>query len=190
MLLTVLNRTNNTQRPRQLRFLFFIITEFMQTNPAYKRLLRKIRFTIVFFMIALVLSGITAFPLETELKWLLHFRHHLPEGLAAFITTVYEALHYTNLHYPMLAYGYDWLAFAHIVIALFFIGPLKDPVKNIWVIEWGMLACVAVLPLAFIAGGVRGIPFYWKCIDCSFGIFGIIPLYLLRKWIKKLALTS
>jgi len=90
----------------------------------------------------------------------------------------------------MLAYGYDWLAFAHIVIALFFIGPLKDPVKNIWVIEWGMLACVAVLPLAFIAGGVRGIPFYWKCIDCSFGIFGIIPLYLLRKWIKKLALTS
>jgi len=162
----------------------------MSTSPAYTKLLRKIRYTIVFFMIALALSGITAFPLETELQWVLSFRNHLPESLVAFMTNVYEALHYTNLHYPMLAYGYDWLAFAHIVIALFFIGPLRDPVKNIWVIEWGMLACVAVLPLAFIAGHVRGIPFYWKCIDCSFGIFGIVPLFLLRKWIKKLAVTS
>ena len=49
-----------------------------------------------------------------------------------------------------------------------------------------MLACIAIIPLAFIAGPVRGIPFYWKCIDCSFSVFGIIPLYLLRNWIKKL----
>ena len=158
----------------------------MQTNPSSKKLLTRIRFTIVFFMIAVAISGITAFPLETELKWLLGFSNSMPQGLAAFLTTVYNALHDTNIRYPMLAYGYDWLAFAHIVIALFFIGPLKDPVKNIWVIEWGMLACIAVIPLAFIAGSVRGIPFYWKCIDCSFGIFGIIPLYFLRKWIKKL----
>jgi len=158
----------------------------MQTIPSRKKLLTRIRFTIVFFMIAIAISGITAFPLETELKWLLGFSNSMPQALAAFLTTVYNALHDTNIRYPMLAYGYDWLAFAHIVIALFFIGPLKDPVKNIWVIEWGMLACIAVIPLAFIAGSVRGIPFYWKCIDCSFGIFGIIPLYFLRKWIKKL----
>ncbi len=159
----------------------------MQTSPAYKTLLRKIRLTIVFFMIALALSGITAFPLETELHWLLQFSNYMPATLAAFINKVYEALRDTNLRYPMLAYGYDWLAFAHLVIALFFIGPLRDPIKNIWVIEWGMLACVAIIPLAFIAGAVRGIPFYWKCIDCSFGVIGIIPLYLLRKWIKQLA---
>jgi hypothetical protein len=158
----------------------------MQTSPVYKKLLTRIRITIIFFMTALVLSGITAFPLETELHWFLGYQHHLPAALAAFITNVYGALHYTNQHYPMLAYGYDWLAFAHIVIAMFFIGPLKDPIKNIWVIEWGMLACIAIIPLAFIAGPLRGIPFYWKCIDCSFGVFGIIPLYLLRRWIKKL----
>jgi len=138
-------------------------------------------------MIALALSGITAFPLETELHWLLGFSNHMPAELAAFFQKVYDALHYTNLHYPMLAYGYDWLAFAHLVIALFFIGPLKDPVKNIWVIEWGMIACVAIIPLAFIAGPIRGIPFYWKCIDCSFGIIGIIPLYIVWKWIRQLA---
>jgi hypothetical protein len=158
----------------------------MQTSPVYIKLLTRIRLTIVFFMLALIVSGATAFPLETELNWLLGYRTHMPAGLAAFITNVYEALHYTNLHYPMLAYGYDWLAFAHIVIAMFFIGPLKDPIKNIWVIEWGVLACIAIIPLAFIAGPVRGIPFYWKCIDCSFGIFGIIPLSLLWRWIKKL----
>lgn len=158
----------------------------MQPTPAYYTLLRKIRFTIVFFMIALALSGITAFPLETELHWLLQYSNYMPASLAAFINKVYEALHDTNLRYPMLAYGYDWLAFAHLVIALFFIGPLRDPIKNIWVIEWGMLACIAIIPLAFIAGAVRGIPFYWKCIDCSFGVIGIVPLYLVRKWIKQL----
>ena len=158
----------------------------MQPIDARARLLKKIRLTIIFFMIALILSGITAFPLEAELHWLLQYRNRMPEQLGIFINTVYEALHDTNLRYPMLAYGYDWLAFAHIVIAMFFIGPVKDPVKNIWVIEWGMLACVAVIPLAFIAGPVRGIPFYWKCIDCSFGVLGIIPLYIVWKWIKQL----
>jgi hypothetical protein len=158
----------------------------MQPTHERARLLKKIRGTLVFFMIALILSGITAFPLETELRWLLQWRHKLPEGLGTFINKVFEALHETNLHYPMLAYGYDWLAFAHIVIAMFFIGPLKDPVRNIWVIEWGMMACVAIIPLAFIAGPVRGIPFYWKCIDCSFGVFGIIPLYIVHRWIKRL----
>jgi hypothetical protein len=158
----------------------------MQQTSACNKLLRKIRGTIIFFMIALVLSGITAFPLETELRWLLQFRNRMPVDLGIFINKVYEALHDTNLHYPMLAYGYDWLAFAHIVIAMFFIGPLKDPVRNSWVIEWGMLACIAIIPLAFIAGPVRGIPFYWKCIDCSFGVLGIIPLYIVWRWIKKL----
>ncbi|MEO6315146.1 MAG: hypothetical protein ABIU63_18080 [Chitinophagaceae bacterium] len=158
----------------------------MQTATPGRKLLKRIRFLLIFFMVAILVSGITAFPLETELHWLLQYQQYMPAPLGAFIASVYNALHYTNLHYPMLAYGYDWLAFAHIVIALFFIGPLRDPIKNIWVIEWGMLACVAVIPLAFIAGAVRGIPFYWKCIDCSFGIFGLIPLYFLRRWIKEL----
>ena len=146
----------------------------------------KIRILICFFIAALVVSGITAFPLETELKWLLVHPSLVPSFMLGWLQACYDALTQTNRHYPMLAYGYDWLAFAHIVIALLFIGPLKDPVKNIWVIEWGMLACVAVIPLAFIAGSARGIPLYWKLIDCSFGVVGIIPLYFLRKWIRQL----
>ncbi|HEV2479181.1 MAG TPA: hypothetical protein VGS79_05945 [Puia sp.] len=50
--------------------------------------------------------------------------------------------------------------------------------RNKWVIEFGMLACAAVFPLAFIAGAIRGIPVYWRLIDCSFGVIGLIPLVL------------
>jgi len=159
----------------------------MQTTLPQQKLLLRIRAGILFFIVALVLSGITAFPIETELHSLMGRRGQMPEWLAAFISRTYEGIYITNQHYPMLAYGDDWLAFAHIVIAMAFIGPLRDPVRNIWVIEWAMLACITVLPLALIAGPIRGIPFYWQCIDCSFGIFGIIPLWLVRRWIIRLA---
>ena len=74
-------------------------------------------------------------------------------------------------------YGYDWLAFAHFVLAILFIGPYRDPVRNIWVIQFGMIACALVIPFAFIAGFYRGIPVGWSVIDCMFGVIGF---WLLR----------
>lgn len=149
-------------------------------------LLTKIRALIVFFIVALILSGVTAFPVETELRWLLQHPGIIPDAFEPWLNTVYNALVETNDRYPMLAYGYDWLAFAHIVIAMAFIGPLRDPVKNKWIIDWAILACLAVLPLAFIAGPIRQIPMFHIIIDCSFGILGLIPLFICRNWIKRL----
>jgi hypothetical protein len=40
----------------------------------------------------------------------------------------------------------------------------------------GMIACIAVFPLAFICGPIRGIPFFHQIIDISFGFFGFILL--------------
>jgi hypothetical protein len=37
-----------------------------------------------------------------------------------------------------------------------------------------------------IAGPIRDIPFGWRLIDCSFGIFGIVPLWFCRREIKRL----
>lgn len=162
----------------------------LNKQQKYARHLLKIRLLILFFIVMLALSGITAFPVETELHWLLQFKSGMPNGLQLWLTKVYEAIKDTNTNYPFLLYGYDWLAFAHLVIALMFIGPYREPIKNIWVIEWGMVACVCVLPLAFIAGPTRGIPVYWQLIDCSFGVIGIIPLYVCRRWIKHLANLS
>ena len=90
----------------------------------------KIRLLILFFIVALILSGVTAFPVETELRWLLNHPSLVPSFAEKWLQEVYTALVETNAKYPMLAYGFDWLAFAHIVIAMAFIGPLKNPVKN------------------------------------------------------------
>lgn len=152
--------------------------------------IRKFRLMLVFFMIALALSGITAFPVESELLWLLQHPNWIPDALEPWLKDCYTAISTTNAQFPMLAYGYDWLAFAHLVIAMAFIGPYRHPVKNSWVIDWAMLACIAIIPLAFIAGPIRKIPYFHMLIDCSFGVFGIIPLYFCRKWIRQIERTE
>lgn len=153
---------------------------------------RQIRRMLVLFIIGLVLSGVTAFPLETELAYAQHLLHLLGWNnlLSHFISRVYDALRQTNAHYPFLAYGTDWLAFAHVVIAIAFIGPLRDPVRNVWVIEFGIIACAAIFPLAFIAGPIRGIPLYWQLIDCSFGVFGGLLLWMVYRKIKQLEMIG
>jgi hypothetical protein len=77
-----------------------------------------------------------------------------------------------------------------LVIAVAFWGPIKAPVKNIWVVEFGIIACLLVILLALVCGPIRGIPFYWRLIDCSFGVFGLIPLVIARKMILGLAVEQ
>jgi hypothetical protein len=151
-------------------------------------LLRKrIRYWLLFFIVALILSGITAFALETELAWLNHFLSGAnTSSLYYWIHKVYLAIRETNQKFPFLAYGYDWLAFAHLAIAVAFFGVLKDPVRNKWIVQFGRIACLMIFPLAFIAGYARGIPFYWQMIDCSFGLLGLIPLTICYRKIKQL----
>lgn len=151
-----------------------------------QQLKRSIKRWIVFFIIMLVLSGATAFPIETELSWVCSWWPAQDSAFYHWLLTSYMAIKETNNIYPYLAYGYDWLAFAHIVIGIAFVGPLKDPVRNIWIIEFGMIACVLIFPLAIIAGEIRQIPVYWRLIDCSFGVFGLVPLIIVRKKIKQL----
>jgi len=160
-------------------------------KPLSEKTLRlRIRLLLILFIIGLVLSGITAFPIETQLAMAVDNISIFPFFLQEWITKVYHAVKSTNDAYPFLSYGTDWLAFAHIVIAVAFIGPLKDPIRNIWILQFGMIACAMVIPLALIAGPIRQIPFYWQLIDCSFGVFGIIPLYICYKMIKKLELLQ
>jgi len=153
--------------------------------------IRRIRFWLALFIVGLVLSGITAFPLQSELGWLVSWLHAEPfhsiavsTGLLPWIERVYTALTATDASYPFLAYGTDWLAFSHLAIAVAFIGPYIDPVRNKWVITFGLVACAGVIPLALIAGFVRGIPLPWRLIDCSFGIFGSVPLLICKRSIR------
>ncbi|HZV68420.1 MAG TPA: hypothetical protein VFG10_02720 [Saprospiraceae bacterium] len=152
------------------------------------RLRKTIRYYILFFIFAIVVSGLTTFPLETELKLMNDHLDSFPAFLRGWLHLVYTAVLEVNAQYPFLSYGTDWLAFAHLIIAIAFIGPLKDPIKNVWIIQWGMICCVCVFPLAFIAGHVREVPVYWRLIDCSFGVVGFVLLYLCYKTIVRLKL--
>ena len=137
-------------------------------------------------MIGLLISGLTAIPLETEMTILTGWAGSTSSAAKWFLK-IRDALAETNAKYPFMAYGTDWLAFGHFVIAIAFIGPFRDPVKNVWVVEFGMIACVLVIPFALIMGAIREIPLAWRLIDCSFGVLGIIPLWLCRRQIQTLA---
>lgn len=158
--------------------------------------LRHIRLLLVLFVLALVGSGLTAFPLLWETRLLAAWfgegtatAQRLP-AFAWWLSHVHEGLDASYGTYPFLAYGTDWLAFAHLVIAIAFWGPIKDPVRNIWVVEFGIIACVLVVPLALICGPLRGIPVYWRLIDCSFGVLGLAVLTPVRWMILRLQPTK
>jgi hypothetical protein len=153
---------------------------------------RRVRRLTWFFIIGLVISGATAIPLTREVDLLANCLGVADKasgdttGLAHWILRVREALHDTSQKYPFMAYGTDWLAFGHFVIAVAFIGALRDPVRNVWLYTFGMMACALIVPYAFVMGGARGIPVGWRLIDCSFGVFGIIPVWLCRKWVREI----
>jgi hypothetical protein len=144
-------------------------------------------------MIGLVVSGITAIPLEREVDLLAKAlgvngsassANNSPVTL--WLTHVQNALHSTSADFPFLFYGTDWLAFGHFMIALAFVGALRDPVRNRWLYTFGMIACVLVIPYALVFGAIRGIPLWWRFIDSAFGVVGFIPLGFCNRWARNL----
>jgi hypothetical protein len=144
---------------------------------------RRYRASLLLFVAGLLVSGLTAGPLLAELRLLCAWLG-VPAGAGAaglgglrfWLVTVREGLERTYAAYPWVAYGTDWLAFAHVAIAVFFVGPYLEPARNRWVLQAGLACCALVVPTALIAGALRGIPLYWRLLDCSFGVFGSVPL--------------
>ena len=160
--------------------------------PRIELLQRRIRLLTWLFIIGLALSGATAVPLQWELDMSARIlgaadssSGEATSGLSEWILKVRDALRDTNAKYPFIGYGFDWLAFGHFMIAIAFVGALRDPVRNVWLFQFGMIACVLVVPYAFVFGGLRGIPIYWRLIDCSFGVVGFLPLWLCYRWTKE-----
>ncbi|YCM46649.1 hypothetical protein V2O64_11525 [Verrucomicrobiaceae bacterium 227] len=146
--------------------------------------LRKIRISLIIVFVGLIISGVTAFPLLHELNFLattltggngdLNPAHYT--GITHWILKVRDGLETTYQAYPFIAYGTDWLAFAHLMIALFFILPYRDPQRYLGVLHVGVWMSLLIFPLALICGHIREIPFFWRLIDCSFGVLCLPPL--------------
>jgi hypothetical protein len=143
----------------------------------------KIRIVLGTFVVLLILSGVTAFPVRTEINFLVRHIASFPLFLQAWILQLEGVISATP---DIILYGTDWLAFAHIIISMFFVPVFFDPVKHKSNVIIGMIACLAVFPLAFICGPVRGIPFFHQLIDCAFGVGGIALLYYVYKKITVL----
>jgi hypothetical protein len=151
-------------------------------------MLFRYRLVLGVFIVGLVFSGISALPLQCELSILDRWSgsgqtapNFVPARIGAFISFVHSGIDKTYAQFPFLGYATDWLGFGHFVIAAFFVLPFVDPIKYRAVLYVGLIACAGVIVLALIAGPIRGIPFFWTLIDCSFGTFGAIPLlYCLR----------
>jgi hypothetical protein len=64
---------------------------------------------------------------------------------------------------------------------------LVDPVRGKWVLVFRVVACLAVVPLALIAGPICEITFYWRLIDCSFGVIGVLlPLLICLLYVRQI----
>ena len=150
------------------------------------RLRRKIKIAIIITIIGLLLNGISAIPLISELNILLSKPDALPVFLRDWWLYVNKGVHETTRNYPFMRYGFDWLAFAHFLIAIAFIGPLKDPIKNEWIISWGMIASILSALMAFGWERLRGIPLWWSCIDAAIAIAAFILLWFCSRWIQQL----
>jgi len=160
-----------------------------------KTLRWRIRAFTWLFITGLIISGATAIPLEQEVDWLAEItgagsRVETEPGNApawsTWLVKVRSALREVRTEHPFLFYGTDWLAFGHFVIALAFVGALRDPVRNRWLFDFGLMACVLVIPWALMLGGLRGIPWWWRLIDCLFGVIGAVPLWLCRRWSREM----
>ena len=148
-------------------------------------------------MAGLIVSGVTASPLLAELSLLCRWlgiddpsAYQTLPGVRGWIAFVFFGLQKTYAAFPFIGYGTDWLAFGHLIIAMFFLGPFRDPVRNAWVLRVGLVACAAVIPLALICGAIRQIPLAWRLLDCSFGVVGAIPLLYCLSLTKKIARQS
>jgi hypothetical protein len=154
---------------------------------------KRIHLLLIFFICALAASGLTAIPLQWELKLFMPFIEKISTwgitfpAMLTWIERINDGVQNGYGQYPFLAYGTDWLAFGHVVIAIAFVGVLRDPIRNIWVVNFGMIACLLVIPWTLFFGAIRGIPFFWQLIDISFGVLGIFPLWLVRRDILELS---
>ena len=136
----------------------------------------------------LLVSGITVWPAVPELKLAVGivWPDAAPTGvLHSFVLRAIEGLESAEANYPFMLYAHDWLAFAHILLAVLFAGAIKDPIRNVWIVQCGLIMCALVPVLAGICIPIRGLPFRWFWIDFAFAPAAGLPLWIALRDIRR-----
>ena len=146
------------------------------------------RVWLLLFVVGLVLAGLTAIPLQAGLdlaKDLVGPDSRVGDAwpaMARWIVRVHRGVTEVRRQQPFLLFGFDWLAFGHFAIAIFFLGAVWNPGRHLWLIHAGMIICLLVVPWALLFGPVRKVPLFWRLIDCGFGVMGFMPLLFARHY--------
>ena len=136
----------------------------------------------------LFISGVTVWPAIPELKMGVKILEAIGEPvgeLQKFVVKVIEGLEVVKRDHHFLMYGYDWLAFAHVCLAILFAGAAKDPVLNKWIVQCGIIMCCLIPVLAGICIPWRGIPWFWFLFDFSFAPAAALPLLIALRDINR-----
>jgi uncharacterized protein YecE (DUF72 family) len=136
----------------------------------------------------LFVSGVTVWPAVPELKAAVSLIWGAAEAasvLHGFVLKAVEGLETVTAEYPFMLYAHDWLAFAHIVLAILFAGAMRDPVRNVWIVQCGLIMCALVPVLAGICIPVRGLPLCWFWLDFAFAPAAALPLWLALRDIRR-----
>jgi len=150
--------------------------------------LKRAKAMLGIIALGLFISGVTVWPAVPELKMIVGmiWGDSKPTSvLHTFILQAIAGLEFIDGNYPFMLYAHDWLVFAHIVLAILFAGAIRDPVRNIWVVQCGLIMCALIPVLAAIFIPLRGLPLRWFFIDCAFVPVAGLPLWIALKDIKR-----
>ena len=150
--------------------------------------LKRARIMILIVALGLFFSGITVWPMKWELKTFVEivWGNNEPKNIIhSFMLQVINGIDAVEILYPFMLYGYDWLAYAHIMLAVLFAGAIRDPVRNKWIVQCGLVMCAIIPVLAGIFIPLRGLPLYWIFIDSAFAPGAALPLWIALRDILK-----
>ena len=136
----------------------------------------------------LLVSAVTIWPAILELKMVVSIAwgDTEPAGvLHRFVLQAINGLEVMEADYPFMLYAHDWLAFAHIVLAILFAGAIRDPIRNIWIVQCGLMICALIPVLAGICIPIRGIPWIWFWIGFAFAPGAALPLWIALRDIRR-----
>ena len=142
---------------------------------------------LVIVALGLFVSGVTIWPWDIELSAAISTLQAMkgPEPLIQLLQEIQHDMRMLDENNSFVLYIADWLAFAHLVLAALFLMALKDPIRNVLVIRFGILCSLSVPILAITCIPMRGIPLFWILIDSSFALCAI-PLWIALRDIKRL----
>jgi len=143
--------------------------------------LKRAKWMLAIVAFGLLVSGVTVWPAQSELNLIVQvlWGEDKPTGaLHRFLVNVLQGLESTNANYPFMFYAHDWLAFAHVMLAILFAGAIRDPARNVWVIQCGLIMCASIPILAGVCIPIRGLPSWWFFIDFAFAPAAAIPLWI------------